>query len=101
MPTENVELIPIERDIPVLLSLDTYQGMTDAEIEKLIAYHVECALNSDANEERRKSIQQSTQAQLDTYSRIEEMSTSVLQSMLSQPMQVITVSSDGRLIQNV
>ena len=101
MPTEETELIPIERDIPTLLNLDTYQGMTDAEIEKLIAYHVDCALNSDENAEKRKSIQEYTQAQLDTYRRIEEASTSVLQSMLSQSMSLVTISEDGRLIQNV
>lgn len=34
------------RDINVLLALDTYQGMTDAEIDLIIAYKVTREVNS-------------------------------------------------------
>ncbi len=34
------------RDINVLLALDTYQGMTDAEIDLILNYKVNAAVNS-------------------------------------------------------
>lgn len=45
--TESADLIPIERDLDQLLQLDSYQGMTDTEIEKIIA-HKELIARNDA-----------------------------------------------------
>lgn len=46
MPTENENQAQEPRPLGTLLSLDTYQGMTDAEIEMIISYKITDALNA-------------------------------------------------------
>lgn len=46
MTTENENLTPIVRPIEILLSLDTYQGMTDEEIESVLKWKVEQYVSS-------------------------------------------------------
>ena len=41
--TTDGTIIPIERDMDTLLKLDTYQGMSDDEIKKIIGYLVDLA----------------------------------------------------------
>lgn len=41
--TTDGAIIPIERDLDTLLKLDTYQGMSDGEIKKIIGYLVDLA----------------------------------------------------------
>lgn len=45
MTTE--ELTPIVRDIDVLLTLGTYQGMSDEEIDIVLQFKIEQALHSE------------------------------------------------------
>lgn len=45
-------IIELKRDIDTLLSLDTYQGMTDEEIDSLIEYHKHVAARDARIEER-------------------------------------------------
>ncbi len=101
MPTENDNLQPIVRDIGVLLSLDTYQDMSDAEIEMVIDYRISQALISNEHQNKLTAISYKTQQQLETFRRIENESISVLQSILSQQIPWATVSEDGTVIQNV
>lgn len=75
-------IIEFKRDIDTLLSLDTYQGMTDEEIESLIEYHKKVAAR-DARIEERNDAQliasmQMQQAQLERV----ETAQRVLESML-------------------
>jgi hypothetical protein len=46
MPTENENQAQEPRPLGTLLSLETYQGMTDAEIEMIISYKITDALNA-------------------------------------------------------
>lgn len=101
MPTENDNLQPIVRDIGVLLNLNTYQDMSDEEIEIVINYKISQALISNEHQNKLAAINYKTQQQLESYRRIESESTSVLQSMLSQQIPWATVSEDGTVIQNV
>lgn len=101
MPTENTELIPIVRDVPTLLGLDTYQGMSDEEIQSLIDYHVQTALESDTQRASIESIQAVTRAQTDAYRHMADDSHNMLQSVLSQPIPWVTVSENGEVIQSV
>lgn len=48
MTTENNDS---PRDINVLLALDTYQGMTDEEIDMIIDYKVEVGVKSEVSRE--------------------------------------------------
>lgn len=75
-------IIELKRDIDTLLSLDTYQDMTDEEIESLIEYHKKVAAREARIEERSDaqliaSIQMQ-QAQLERV----ETAQRVLESML-------------------
>lgn len=46
MTTENEELVELpDRDIDALLKLDTYQDMTDSEIDKVIEWKVKMAVS--------------------------------------------------------
>ena len=101
MPTENDSLQPIVRDIGILLSLNTYQDMSDAEIEKVIDYKISQALISNEHQNKLMAINYRTEQQIETYRRIEQESTNVLQSMLSQQIPWATVSANGEVIQNV
>ena len=46
MPTENENQVQEPRPLGTLLSLDTYQGMTDEEIHTIIRYKIQEALNA-------------------------------------------------------
>lgn len=51
MPTENDEIIEVEpRSISVLLSLGTYQDMTDEEIDMVLDFKIQEAVNSANNQ---------------------------------------------------
>lgn len=52
MTTENVEMQ--DRNINQLLALDTYQDMTDSEIETIINYKVNLLVKKELNSERIK-----------------------------------------------
>lgn len=75
-------IIELKRDIDTLLSLDTYQGMTDEEIESLIEYHKKVAAREARIEERNDAQLianiQMQQAQLERV----ETAQRVLESML-------------------
>lgn len=101
MTTEETNLIPIQRDISVLLELDTYQGMTDEEIDSLIEYHVDYALRSEESAARMAAIESSMNAQLETYRQLERDSQSVLECVRGQSIPWVTIAADGTMIQNV
>ena len=46
MPTENENQVQEPRPLGTLLSLDTYQGMTDLEIDTIISYKIQEALTT-------------------------------------------------------
>lgn len=50
MPTENDDTIEVApRDISVLMNLDTYQDMTDEEINMVLDFKIQEAVNSANN----------------------------------------------------
>ena len=60
MTTDNI--VEIKRDINVLLSLDTYQGMTDEEIQSIIDYKVERAVRERDSSELVKVVTETSKA---------------------------------------
>lgn len=83
------EIIDLQRDVDTLLKLDTYQGMSDSEIDSVIAYKVETAVRDatisadmevhlsmmrDLMESQRNAVastEESLRKALDTYSELE------------------------------
>ena len=101
MTTEReVGIIPLERDIRELLKLDTFQGMSDAEIEKVIQYRIERALASDEQAARLEAIHAEMQAQQKAYAEIATQAKAVLKSRLETEIPWVRVGRDGKVVQN-
>lgn len=101
MPTENESLQPIVRDISTLLSLDTYQDMSDEEIDLLIDYKIQLALDSEEQTAKMDAIQQQVAAQASAYQTMAADAHDVLYSELNRQVPWATVAADGTVIQNV
>lgn len=97
MTTENTteSVIPIVRDINVLLSLDTYQGMTDEEIDSVIDYKIEQALNEESFSTSLSEIQATYQARRDASAAVAQDSAAMLQYRLNQSIPYITSVFEG------
>ena len=93
-------IIPLERDIRELLKLDTFQGMSDAEIEKVIQYRIERALVSDEQAARNEAIHAAMQEQQETYSEIARQAKAVLKSRMETKIPWVRVGRDGKVVQN-
>lgn len=94
-------IVPVVRDISVLLSLDTFQGMTDEEIQSLIDYHCRRAVESEDFSLRSAAIAADSQyhrTQLDT---VIAQAQSMLQSVRSRELTFITNSNEGTVNSNV
>lgn len=94
MTTEG-EIIEYVRSIDVLMELDTFQGMTDAEIQSLIDYYVdeakktaknELIIDAQFTEERELAAIRKAQA---------EIASNVLESRLRTEIPWVTVGSDS------
>lgn len=82
------------RPIEELAKLDTYQGMTDEEIELLNAYKLEIALKDAAFQETVKQQQKATQAKIDVYKEECEHAKSRLDALIAQPLNLTTVGGE-------
>lgn len=101
MPTEDENLVPIVRDINVLLSLGTYQDMTDDEIDSIIQYKIESAISSyDANRIK-TAVELASEAQTAAYHQLALTGQTVLNSMLEIEIPWVIVAPDGTVTQNV
>lgn len=101
MPTEDESLVPIVRDINVLLSLGTYQDMTDEEIESVIQYKINHAIAQHDNERDASVIEQAATAQINAYTQVANNSQTMLNYMLEMQIPWATVATDGTVTQNV
>lgn len=100
MTTEG-EIIPIERDIHQLLNESTYQGMTDAEIQKIIDYKVAIAQmsgESSALAAHSAAIVAQLQELCQMESARQEL---MLQSAMNLEIPWVTVSKEGTVNSNV
>ena len=64
VPADNTEQEPVQkdRDIQDLLKLDTYQGMTDGEIQKVIDWYVKLAHSDEESNAYRTAAQTMTES---------------------------------------
>lgn len=94
MTTEG-EIIEYVRDINVLLEMDSYQDMSDAEIQSIIDYKVEQAKIEGALDER-NSEDSAGRAQIRA-ARLENVqrANAVLESRLNIEIPWVTVGSDS------
>lgn len=94
-------IVPVVRDISVLLSLDTFQGMTDEEIQSLIDYHCRCAVEDEDFRLRSDAIAADSQYHRTQLDAVIAQAQSMLQSVRSRELSFITNSSEGTVISNV
>lgn len=77
------EEVPKDRDIAKLLQLETYQGMTDGEIQKVIDWYV----NKAHNDEQVNSYRQASQSMAESHEQavavMLETSETVLKSIIA------------------
>lgn len=94
MTTEG-EIIPMQRDLDVLLLMDTYQGMTDAEIQSIIDYRCGVAASEAASATRRDAQFVAQERLIDATVDKIQAATDVLQSMLDTEIPWVRVGGDS------
>lgn len=94
MTTEG-EIIELVRDINVLLMMDSYQDMTDAEIQSVIDFKVAEARANARNELELESQFQETRALVAARTAHAQAAANVLESMLEIEIPWVTIGSDS------
>lgn len=77
------EEVPKDRDIAELLRLETYQGMTDGEIQKVIDWYVDRAHNDEQVNSYRQASQSMAESHEQAVAVMLETSESVLKSIIA------------------
>lgn len=93
MTTEN-EVIEYVRDIDTLLALDTYQGMSDAEIQSIIDYKVSVAEERATNAAHLDMTAQNGRAMVEAQAQAVQASTYMLQSLLRSSVPYVNITGE-------
>lgn len=96
MPTENegiVELPP--RTIQQLLSLDTYQGMTDEEIQSLIDYYQQLGYDTALGTAQIAIWSQAAQTVVDGAEANHAELMAVVESVVNRPLSMETIGGES------
>ena len=97
MPTENENVIPIVRDINILLHMESYQDMTDEEIDLLIEYKINEAISNYENSAYMDYALESRAANIGAADAMNTAAQNLLQYTLSQRIPFTTVV-DGQVV---
>lgn len=81
--TGDVIIAPPKRTLDILLSLDTYQGMTDEEIEDIIEFRCKQARQDDLQKMRYNNLEAQNTAVLQGVSESARLANELLQSVLA------------------
>lgn len=79
-----------DRKISVLLSLDTFQGMTDSEIQSIIDFKVDLAHKDEQSRIYAVEAQETLELLDETCANMVESSQKVLDTILNSTLQVVT-----------
>ena len=99
--TTDYEIVPVVREVSVLLRLDTFQGMSDEEIQSLIDYYCERATEAEAFRLKSAAIAADSAYHKEQLDAITEQASSMVQSVLKSSIPWVRVSSEGTVISNV
>ena len=94
MTTEG-EIIEFQRDVNVLLLMDSYQDMTDAEIESIIEFKMGMAHDAGYHQAMEDARLVAENQLLNAQIAKVQAATDVLQSMLEKEMPWVSVGSDS------
>lgn len=92
--TTDGEVIDYVRDINTLLELDTYQGMSDAEIQSIIDYKVSVAEERATNAAHLDMVAQNGRAMVAAQAQAAQASTYMLQSLLRSSVPYVNVTGE-------
>lgn len=82
--TREAGIIETERSLDVLLKSTTYQGMTDSEIARIIAYREEMARQEESTRQARAAVEAQTEAMRDHWQKLaDEAETAFNQAVFS------------------
>jgi hypothetical protein len=81
--TDDVIITPPKRELGILLSLGTYQGMTDEEIEDIIEFRCTQARQDDLQKMRYNNLEVQNTAILQSASESARLANELLQSVLA------------------
>lgn len=94
MTTEG-EIVELVRDVNVLLHLDTYQGMSDAEIQSIIDFKVDEAKRDARNELELETQFQETHALVAAREAHAQAAANMLESMMGMEIPWVTVGGES------
>lgn len=94
MTTEG-EIVEFQRDVNVLLLMDSYQDMTDAEIESIIEFKMGMAHDEGYHQAMEDTRLVAENQLLNAQIAKVQAATDVLQSMLETEIPWVTVGSDS------
>lgn len=100
MTTEN-ENVQTPRDISELLQLQTYQGMTDEEIDTIIQYKCTLARSEGESSELVRISSALLQQNVTRNQAASAQSALMVQSALTESIPWVRVSNEGTVITNV
>lgn len=81
------------RDINVLLGLNTYQGMTDEEIELIISYKANLLYNQTEATQKRANVASATAAMIADNHAAAQQAVSMVESMLNRAFATLPVGT--------
>lgn len=87
-----------QRSVHELLQLETFQGMTDAEIQSLIDYYVDVAHNDEHTKAVQATEIQTMNAQCAAYDALRDDANSVLKRILSVPLNLVRIDENGEVV---
>ena len=100
--TENSVLTqPEQRSVRELLNMDTYQGMTDAEIKSLIDWYVEKAHNDTKINAEVTALIIEMNNTAEAYAKAATESNDILKSLLTNDLKLTTIDRSGNVTNGV
>ena len=88
---------PEQRSVSELLKLDTYQGMTDAEIQSVIDWYVEQAHTDAEIKAKQAAITVAMNNTAEAYAKAATESNDILKSLLTNDLKLTTIDSSGNV----
>lgn len=83
------------RSVSELLELKTFQGMTDEEIQSIIDWRVENAINSEEMKTKQAAIITSMNTTAEAYAKAATESNDILKALLTNGITLTTIDSNG------
>ena len=95
MTTDNI--IPVVRDVNILLSLDTYQGMSDEEIDSIIEFKKQMSYNEGYNTAVEERANDAYTSILEMYGKLCEDTRAEMERIHASTPQFITLDFGGEV----